>query len=70
LSYQSKGKIYTLANKGSFSIDNKTINLEYARYDSEYIKAPREPDTMNFAFEGSSLFLDFYNAVREQKQYS
>ncbi len=70
LIYYSNSKSYLLANKGSFSVDNKAINLEYARYDSAYVQAKREPDTMTFAFEGSSLYLDFYNAVREQKQYS
>ena len=66
LSYNSNGESYALVNKGSFSVDNETMNFEYDRYDSKYIQATRESGTMTFNFEGASLYLDFYNAVRTQ----
>jgi hypothetical protein len=64
LAYNSNGKSYSLANKGSFSIDNTVMNLEYDRYESEYIHVKRESDTMVFEYEGASLHLDFRNTVR------
>ncbi|MEI6578407.1 MAG: hypothetical protein WCN92_02955 [Eubacteriales bacterium] len=65
LSYGSNGKSYSLVNKGDFSIDSEIMNLEYDRYESKYISAKRESGTMTFEFEGASLYLDFYNAVRK-----
>ncbi len=67
LSYNSNGKSYSLASKGSFSIDNTVMNLEYDRYDSEYIHAKRESDTMAFKYEGASLCLDFENSIRRTR---
>jgi len=67
LAYNSNGKSYSLANKGSFSIDNTVMNFEYDRYESEYIHAKRESDIMVFEYEGASLYLDFNNAVRERR---
>ena len=67
LSYNSNGKSYAIVNKGSFSVDNEVMNLEYERYDSKYIQAARESETMTFYFENTSLHLDFYKAVRETR---
>ncbi|MEI6578409.1 MAG: hypothetical protein WCN92_02965, partial [Eubacteriales bacterium] len=67
LSYGSNGKSYSLVNKGRFSVDKNIVNLEYDRFDSEYIYAARESETMTFEFESASLYLDFYKAVRETK---
>ncbi len=67
LSYSSNGKSYSLKNKGGFYVDNCIVNLEYDRYDSEYVTAKRESKTVLFELEGSSLYLDFNNAVRNVK---
>ncbi len=65
LVYRSSGRVYDLTYKKAFRVDNRVIPVEYKRFESDYITAEREADTMTFAFEGSSLFHDFDKAERK-----
>jgi hypothetical protein len=64
LNYQSKGKNFQLKYKGEFLVDGKTVDIEYDRFDSPYVKAENKVDTIQIAFKGKSLLLDFYNMKR------
>lgn len=65
LQYLSNEKTLKLQYKGDFSINSKVQSLEYPRFDAPYIKAEREPTTMEFNHAGHSLKLDFFNLKRE-----
>jgi hypothetical protein len=65
LQYQSNEQTLNLQYKGDFSINSEVQSLEYPRFDAPYIKAEREPTTMEFNHAGHSLKLDFFNLKRE-----
>jgi hypothetical protein len=65
LSYISEGRELSLEFQGDFSIDGAVQDLQYPRYDSPYVQAPRKPETITFEHEGYSLQLDFYGLRRE-----
>jgi hypothetical protein len=67
LSYSSNEKELSLRFQGDFSIDGELQNLDYPRFDSPYIKAEREPNTMHFEHDGKTLDLDFFNMKRAYK---
>jgi hypothetical protein len=64
LRYESNDKQLSLRYQGDFSIDGEVQDLNYPRFDSPYIKAPREPNTMRFEHDGKTLELDFFNMQR------
>jgi hypothetical protein len=68
LSYQSNGKNYWLKYGADFKIDGKTIDTDYIRYDSPYIKAEKKEETLTFSYNGKSLFHDFDNLIRIYQQ--
>jgi hypothetical protein len=65
LSYQSRGREYFLQFDGDFKVDKQLINTGYSRYDSPYIKAEKKDPTLEFSYNGKSLFLDFENLKRQ-----
>jgi hypothetical protein len=65
LKYQSGGQEYRLQYKGAFSINRQDVNVDYKRFDSKYCVATRKPETVTIRHNGKSLFLDFYNMIRE-----
>ena len=64
LRYESRGSVFKLVYGDCFYINETLVTTEYGRYESDFIKAGRESETMAFRYGGSSLFLDFGNAVR------
>ncbi|QFU76826.1 hypothetical protein EY643_14860 [Halioglobus maricola] len=64
LSYSSSGREYVLRFQGDFTIDGEIQDLEYPRFDSPYVQAPRKPETLRIEYGGQFLDLDFYNRVR------
>lgn len=65
LKYESGGRDYFLEFKGDFTLDGKTVEVEYDRFDSPYCKAPNQPETVKIEFNGKSLTLDFHKLIRE-----
>ena len=65
LKYTSQNRNLTLTYNSKFMVNGKSINTEYDRFDSPYIKAKRKADKMEFRFNGKYLSLDFENLVRE-----
>jgi len=64
LNYRSKGKNLQLKFKGDFMVDGKLVDTNYDRFDSPYSTAKKKAETIKIAFNGKSLFLDFYNMKR------
>jgi hypothetical protein len=64
LNYRSKGKNLQLKFKGDFLVNGKPVNTNYDRFDSPYSQAKKKAETIEIAFNGKSLFLDFYNMKR------
>ncbi|HPE75245.1 MAG TPA: hypothetical protein PLC80_04120 [Draconibacterium sp.] len=64
LKYYSNGKNYELKFGGEFILNGKTIDTNYSRFDSPYVKAEKKDKTINIEFNGKSLFLDFENMIR------
>ncbi|MDC7233695.1 MAG: hypothetical protein PQJ58_10720 [Spirochaetales bacterium] len=67
LTYSSGGRDLELEWKGDFRVNGIIQDTEYPRFDSAYIQAERKADTMEFEFEGETLFLDFHNKIRESR---
>lgn len=65
LRYTSQGRELYLEFRGDFRIDNTVQDLQYPRFDSPYVTAPRKPDTITLEHNGFSLHLDFYGLRRE-----
>ena len=65
LVYTSGGRKLDLQYQGDFSVDGEKQDLDYPRFDSPYVKAPRKPDVIRFEHDGKSLLLDFYGLKRE-----
>ena len=65
LIYNSKGRELSLAFKGEFRIDGVAQDLQYSRFESPYVTAPRKPETITIEHEGYALHLDFYGQRRE-----
>ncbi len=64
LSYRSGGRQLDLQYRGDFTLDGEVQDLQYPRFDSPYIQAPRKPGQMRFEHGGFSLELDFYGMKR------
>jgi len=67
LSYQSSGKKLALQYQGDFTVNDHIVDTEHKRFDSAYAVVEREAKTMTINHDGKSLFLDFYNQVREER---
>lgn len=65
LTYHSGGREYYLQFAGDFKIDNQSINTDHSRYDSPYIQAEKKDPTLEFLYNGKSLFLDFEHLKRQ-----
>jgi hypothetical protein len=65
LTYVSKGRTLSLSYQSDFLINGETQSFDYPRFDSPYAKVEREPKEMTISHNGKSLYLDFYNQVRE-----
>lgn len=64
LSYNSNGNNYDLDFNGDFVINGMAQNLQYKRFDSEYIVANRESDMLVFSYNGNTLTLNFKDEER------
>lgn len=65
LTYTSRGRELALDYQGDFGIDGTAQDLQYQRFDSPYVRAPRKPETITIEHEGHALHLDFYGLRRE-----
>ncbi|MBK7730926.1 MAG: hypothetical protein IPJ33_21130 [Gammaproteobacteria bacterium] len=65
LGYSSSGCELELQYQGEFRIDYVPRDLEYPRFDSPYVQAPRKPETITITHDEKSLHLDFYGLKRE-----
>ena len=66
LVYESAGRKLELQYQGDFRIDGEVQDLEYPRFDSPYVQAPRKPDVIRIEHDGESLLLDFYRMKRSE----
>lgn len=64
LEYSSRNTTYTLRFRGDFGVNGTVVNLDYNRYDSPYCQSGRNPDSLQFRFNGQSLLLDFKKLKR------
>lgn len=64
LTYKTSGRTLKNVYDGDFTIDDETIDLEYKRFDSQYVTADRKSDVFNFSYAGHTLALDFKNVSR------
>ncbi len=64
LRYESRESVYKLVYGGGFYKNGTAVATEYGRYESDFVKAGRESETMTFRYENSALLLDFHNVVR------
>lgn len=62
--------IYVMRFKRGLWVDGKKINTDYDRYDTPYVKSMRKPQTMLISYHGQSLFLDFKNILRLEKNHA
>ncbi|WP_236971058.1 hypothetical protein [Membranihabitans marinus] len=65
LSYRSKDRDYKLKYGGEFTVDGKTMDTNYRRYQSPYIQASAKSRTLEFRFKEDYLYLDFENGKRD-----
>lgn len=64
LSYASGGRQLELEYRGAFSVDGSAQDLEYPRFDSPYVRAPRKPEFIRISHGDDGLELDFYGQRR------
>ncbi|MDN3639718.1 hypothetical protein QWY82_13010 [Simiduia curdlanivorans] len=67
LSYESKHKLMQLSFGGDFIVNGALVETEYQRFDSPYAQAERRPRSITLSHADKSLFLDFYNGIREER---
>ncbi len=67
LTWESRGRTLRLAYGGAFTVDGKAADTDYPRFDSPWVRADREPDTLAIRAGGRELFLDFDALVREER---
>lgn len=65
LRYSSSGRDLALQYQGEFRLNGDPQDLEYQRYQSPYVQAPRKPETITITHDNKSLYLDFYGLKRE-----
>lgn len=65
ISYTSSNTTLSLDFMGDFKINGTVEDLEYKRYDSDYITANRNSSSYLFSFNGKTLTLDYNNLVRD-----
>ena len=65
--YSTDGKLFEVKYGEYFKINGKTVDTEYARYESEYVEGSveRGADVIKFVFGGKSLVLNFEKGTRE-----
>jgi hypothetical protein len=68
LTYASRGKEYRLVFGREFTIDGATVDTNYKRFSSPWAEVDRKAGSMRFACGGHSLYLDFYNGIRERSE--
>jgi hypothetical protein len=51
--------------QGEFYLDGIPQDLDYLRFDSPYVQAPRKPGMISITRDDKSLHLDFYGLKRE-----
>lgn len=64
LSYNSGGVELSVKFKGNFTIDGVVQDLEYKRFESEYIVADRESDEFVFFYKGRTLTINYPENTR------
>ncbi|MDD4316751.1 MAG: hypothetical protein PHC84_06310, partial [Clostridia bacterium] len=64
LTYETSGRTLKNVYDGAFTIDGAAVNVDYKRFESEYITEERKASVFDFAFAGHTLTLDFKNASR------
>lgn len=64
LIYETSGRTLKNIYDGAFTINGTEIDLDYIRFDSQYITAERKADVFSFSYTGHTLTVDFKNASR------
>jgi len=64
LRYYSRGVPYELTEKAQFFAAGEAQNLEYKRFDSDFVKGEREAEEYTFLHSGKALHIHFEKAVR------
>jgi hypothetical protein len=64
LTYASGAKNFALQYGGVFSVNGAVQQLEYKRYDCEFIVAERQAEQLDFNFEGHFLSVNYNQATR------
>ncbi|GHE91323.1 hypothetical protein [Thalassotalea profundi] len=67
LRYGTLSDVIELQYKNNFIVNHQVIDTQYKRFDSAYASVERKANTMLIQHEGKSLFLDFYNQIREEQ---
>ena len=67
LTYQSQDKNVVVQYADKASVDGQVIDTEYKRFDSLYSQTERKAKTMKISHNEQTLYLDFYNLIREQR---
>jgi hypothetical protein len=62
--YETASGVIEVSYDGSFDIDGKTAEKEFARYDSKFCKAERKAESITVDSGKNRLILDFKNAKR------
>ena len=64
LNYESRGVKYVLSNKKTFAVDGEARELEYGRFESDFIQAEREAAEFTFSFGENILHHNYDNFDR------
>ena len=69
VNYESNDKTYDVLYNQYFKLNNELVDLEYDRYESDYVTTniKRKADVIIYSFNGYSLELDYKNNKREIK---
>lgn len=65
LSYTSNGSTLNVQYLGDFTINGIKEDLEYKRFDSDYIIADRKSEVFSFSFNGHTLTLNYNELIRD-----
>ena len=65
--YKSGDKDFDVKYSEHFKLNGRTVNTDYARYESDYVntRVERKSDVIEISFNGKALILNYKNATRE-----
>ncbi|HNW58911.1 MAG TPA: hypothetical protein PKI62_04500 [bacterium] len=66
LTFSCGKKTLSLTYAGEFSVDGQIRDLNYPRYESDYVRARRQPEEIHFEYQGHALTLHFASMTRTE----